>query len=144
MNLASIPLEFVLFALMLLGVAMFHQRALAVAAGGLVVITVYKLATGGFHEGAGLPGLVGHLGAEGSGLSNLFMLLTGFALLSRHFEESHLPKRLPDLLPDDWRGGFLLLVMVFVLSSFLDNIAAALIGGTVAKTVFRRAGFLDL
>jgi len=28
--------------------------------------------------------------------------------------------------------------MVFVLSSFLDNIAAALIGGTVAATVFRR------
>ena len=30
-----------------------------------------------------------------------------------------------------------LLVIVFVLSSFLDNIAAALIGGTVAATVFR-------
>jgi Na+/H+ antiporter NhaD/arsenite permease-like protein len=30
-----------------------------------------------------------------------------------------------------------LLVMVFVLSSFLDNIAAALIGGTVARHVFR-------
>jgi Na+/H+ antiporter NhaD/arsenite permease-like protein len=70
-------------------------------------------------------------------LANLFLLLLGFALLSRHFESSHLPGRLPDLLPDDWRGGFLLLVMVFVLSSFLDNIAAALIGGTVAKTVFR-------
>jgi Na+/H+ antiporter NhaD/arsenite permease-like protein len=65
------------------------------------------------------------------------MLLLGFALLSRHFEDSHLPKRLPDLLPDDWRGGFVLLAAVFVLSSFLDNIAAALIGGTVAKSVFR-------
>jgi Na+/H+ antiporter NhaD/arsenite permease-like protein len=65
------------------------------------------------------------------------MLLLGFALLSRHFEESLLPRRLPDLLPDDWRGAFLLLVLVFVLSSFLDNIAAALIGGTVAKSVFR-------
>ena len=70
-------------------------------------------------------------------LANLFLLLLGFALLSRHFEESRLPDRLPDLLPDDWRGGFLLLVLVFVLSSFLDNIAAALIGGTVARTVFR-------
>ena len=31
----------------------------------------------------------------------------------------------------------MLLVMVFVLSSFLDNIAAALIGGTMARAVFR-------
>ena len=73
-------------------------------------------------------------------LANLFGLLMGFALLSRHFEESGVPSRLPDFLPDDWRGGFVLLVMVFVLSSFLDNIAAALIGGTVARTVFRRQG----
>src|SRR6185436_7567731 len=45
---------------------------------------------------------------------------------------------LPRILPDDWKGGFVLLVMVFVLSSFLDNIAAALIGGTMAAAVFRR------
>lgn len=137
MSLASIPIEFVLFALTLLGVAMFHRHALAVAASGLVVITVFKLATSGFHTGPGLPGLLAHLGEEFSGLSNLFMLLTGFALLSRHFEQSHLPSRLPDMLPDDWRGGFVLLVLVFVMSGFLDNIAAALIGGTVASSVFR-------
>jgi len=135
--LGSIPLEFVLFGLTLVGVALFHRRALLVAATGLATITVYELATGGFHEGAGLPGLVAHMGAEGAGLTNLGMLLTGFALLSRHFEESHLPARLPDLLPDDWRGGFVLLVLVFALSGFLDNIAAALIGGTVAASVFR-------
>ncbi len=73
-------------------------------------------------------------------LANLFCCCSGFALLSRHFEESRLPRRLPDLLPDDWRGGFLLLALVFVLSSFLDNIAAALIGGTVAQIVFRGTG----
>jgi Na+/H+ antiporter NhaD/arsenite permease-like protein len=44
---------------------------------------------------------------------------------------------LPRILPDDWKGGFVLLVMIFVLSSFLDNIAAALIGGTIATGVFR-------
>ncbi len=98
---------------------------------------LYKVAVTGFHEGAGLAGLVGHLDAEWVVLANLFGLLMGFALLSRHFEESHVPAKLPDYLPDDWRGAFLLLVMVFVLSSFLDNIAAALIGGTVAATVFR-------
>ena len=70
-------------------------------------------------------------------LGNLFLLLMGFALLSRHFEESRIPDEMPALLPDDWKGGVVLLVLVFVLSSFLDNIAAALIGGTVARHVFQ-------
>src|SRR5213080_2233551 len=61
----------------------------------------------------------------------------GFALLSRHFEKSHVPVVLPKYLPDDWKGAFVLLVMVFVLSSFLDNIAAALIGGAMAHQLFR-------
>ena len=70
-------------------------------------------------------------------LANLLCLLVGFAFLSRHFEESRIPAVLPRYLPDDWKGGFMLLVMVFVLSSFLDNIAAAMIGGAMAHTVFR-------
>ena len=65
-------------------------------------------------------------------LANLLGLLLGFALLADHFEKSRLPEILPHLLPDDWKGGFVLLVLVFVLSSFLDNIAAAMIGGTMA------------
>jgi Na+/H+ antiporter NhaD/arsenite permease-like protein len=137
MTLFGIPFEFVLFAGTLLGVAILHSHALEVAATGLASVTVFKLATTGFHGMAGIDGLLAHLGNEWSVLANLFLLLMGFALLSRHFEESRLPGRLPDLLPDDWRGAFVLLVLVFVLSSFLDNIAAALIGGTVAKTVFR-------
>jgi Na+/H+ antiporter NhaD/arsenite permease-like protein len=48
------------------------------------------------------------------------------------------PKVLPRYLPDDWKGAFVLLAMVFVLSSFLDNIAAALIGGAMAHTVFNK------
>ena len=70
-------------------------------------------------------------------LANLFLLLMGFALLSRHFEESKLPDVMPAYLPDDWKGAFALLVIVCVLSSFLDNIAAALIGGVMAREVFR-------
>jgi Na+/H+ antiporter NhaD/arsenite permease-like protein len=70
-------------------------------------------------------------------LTNLLCLLVGFALLSNHFERSHVPEVLPRFLPDDWRGAFVLLAMIFVLSGFLDNIAAALIGGTIAATVFR-------
>ena len=78
-------------------------------------------------------------------LANLFALLVGFALLSRHFEESHVPHLLPRVLPDDWKGGLVLLALVFVLSAFLDNIAAAIIGATVAATVYRHRlhiGFL--
>ena len=105
--------------------------------GPCCVITGYKLSFTGFKDGAGLVGLGFHLGHEFSLLSNLFLLLMGFALLSRHFEESAIPDKMPALLPDDWKGGVVLLGIVFVLSSFLDNIAAAIIGGTVARHVFR-------
>src|SRR5258708_23172422 len=69
-------------------------------------------------------------------LTNLLCLLLGFALLSRHFEKTRVPAILPRFLPHDWKGAFIMLVMVFVLSSFLDNIAAALIGGARAHTLF--------
>src|SRR4029450_12388779 len=65
-------------------------------------------------------------------------LMLGFAILSRHFEKSHVPLALPKLLPDDWKGCFALLVIVFVMSSFLDNIAAAMIGGAMAHTLFKK------
>ena len=70
-------------------------------------------------------------------LANLFLLLMGFAILSRHFENSRIPDEMPAFLPDGWQGGLALLAIVFVLSSFLDNIAAALIGGTMARHVFK-------
>ncbi|OIR01666.1 hypothetical protein GALL_161680 [mine drainage metagenome] len=134
---ANIPMEFVLFALTLIGVMLFHNKTLYVGLTGLATITLYKLAFTGFNAGPGLPGLVTHLGHEWVMLANLFCLLMGFALLSRHFEKSHVPEVLPKYLPDDWKGGFVLLLMVFVLSSFLDNIAAALIGGAMAHQLFK-------
>jgi Na+/H+ antiporter NhaD/arsenite permease-like protein len=133
----GIPVDFVLFALTLLGVALFHHKTLQVALSGLAAIIVYKLVFTGFKHGAGLAGLGHHMAHEWVTLANLFLLLMGFALLSRHFEESRIPDEMPALLPDDWKGGVVLLVLVFVLSSFLDNIAAALIGGTVARHVFQ-------
>ena len=134
---AGIPVDFILFALTLLGVALFHHHTLFVAIAGLAAIVTYKLGFTGFKYGVGLSGLGHHMQHEWVVLANLFLLLTGFALLSRHFEESRLPDEMPALLPDDWKGGAILLVLVFVLSSFLDNIAAALIGGTVARHVFQ-------
>jgi Na+/H+ antiporter NhaD/arsenite permease-like protein len=133
----GIPIDFILFGLTLLGVALFHRYTLPIAVGGLVVIGLYKLVFTGFKEGYGLGGLIAHLNHEWVILTNLFCLLMGFALLSRHFEKSRVPLELPRLLPDDWKGGFVLLVMIFVLSSFLDNIAAALIGGAMAHQLFR-------
>jgi len=133
----GIPVDFVLFALTLLGVALFHHKTLQVALTGLAAIVVYKLVFTGFKHGTGLAGLGHHMAHEWVTLANLFLLLMGFALLSRHFEESRIPDEMPALLPDDWKGGLVLLMLVFVLSSFLDNIAAALIGGTVARHVFR-------
>jgi Na+/H+ antiporter NhaD/arsenite permease-like protein len=138
MSLAGIPVDFILFALTLLGVALFHRYTLQVALTGLAVITLYKLGFTGFKTGPGLGGLALHMAHEWVILTNLLGLLLGFALLSRHFEESRVPDVLPRFLPDDWKGAFVLLVMVFVLSSFLDNIAAALIGGTMAGVVFRK------
>ncbi len=136
-SLGPIPLDFILFACVLLGVALFHNQTFNVAVGGLIAITLYKLLVTGFKPGPGLEGLLLHLGHEWVTLANLLGLLLGFALLSKHFEDSKVPEILPHYLPDDWKGGFVLLILVFVISSFLDNIAAALIGGTVAATVFR-------
>ena len=131
------PIDFILFGATLLGVALFHHHTLRVALIGLAVITAYKLAFTGFKTGPGLGGLALHLEHEWVILANLFLLLMGFALLSRHFEKSRVPVMLPRFLPTDWKGAFVLLVMVFVLSSFLDNIAAALIGGAMAHQLFR-------
>src|SRR5213078_520648 len=133
----GVPFEFVLFGLTLTGVALFHHHTLQVALIGLALILAYKLGVTGFKAGPGFGGLALHMAHEWVILTNLFGLLLGFALLSNHFEESKIPAVLPRFLPDDWKGGFVLLIMIFVLSSFLDNIAAALIGGTIAGTVFR-------
>ncbi len=137
--LLGIRAEFFLFGLTLLGVALFHDRTLEVALVGLVGILALKLSTDAdFAFGE-------HMLHEAPMLINLFGLLLGFAVLSRHFEESQVPEILPRFLPDDWKGGFVLLTMVFVMSAFLDNIAAAMIGGTIALHVFKRRldiGFL--
>jgi Na+/H+ antiporter NhaD/arsenite permease-like protein len=137
MSLLNIPFEFVLFGVTLIGVAVFHHRTLRVSLLGLASISLYKLFFTGFKSGPGLYGLLAHLSHEWVILSNLLLLLMGFALLADHFESSNLPALLPRLLPHDWRGGFVLLAAVWILSSFLDNIAGALIGGAIAHRLFR-------
>jgi Na+/H+ antiporter NhaD/arsenite permease-like protein len=133
----GIPVDFILFGLTLLGVAIFHHKTLEVALTGLAAVVVYKLIFTGFKFGTGLGGLALHMHHEWVILANLFLLLMGFAILSRHFENSRIPDEMPAFLPGGWKGGLALLAIVFVLSSFLDNIAAALIGGTMARHVFK-------
>ena len=141
----GIPVDFILFGLTLLGVALFHQNTLRVAIAGLATIAIYKIVFTGFKTGPGVMGFVSHVGHEWVILANLMCLLMGFALLSRHFEKSRIPIALARYLPHDWKGGFVLLMMVWILSSFLDNIAGALIGGATAHQLFRakvHIGFL--
>ncbi|WP_237759651.1 citrate transporter [Sulfuricella sp. T08] len=136
-SVVGIPMEFILFALTLLGVALFHNQTFSVALTGLASISLYKLIFTGFKTGIGMAGLASHFAHEWVILVNLFALLMGFAILARHFEKSRVPVILPKYLPKNWQGGFVLLVMVFVISSFLDNIAAALIGGSMAHQLFK-------
>jgi Na+/H+ antiporter NhaD/arsenite permease-like protein len=141
----SVLIDFLLFGATLACVAIFHRHTLAAALIGLSAITLKKLLGTGFAEGAGLTGLYAHFAHEWVLIANLFLLLVGFALLARHFEASRIPDWMPVALPDNWTGGFVLLALVFVLSSFLDNIAAALIGATVARHVYKgrvRIGYI--
>lgn len=127
---SGIPIEFVLFGLTLLGVAIFHRRNFEVAITGLAVIVTYTAFTSDLD-------LVAHVRHEARLLANLLGLLLGFAILAKHFEDSRVPDWLPKGLPDTWAGGFALLVLVAVLSTFLDNIAAAMIGGVMANKLYR-------
>jgi len=140
--------EFILFAFPPLGVALFHRQKLWVSLIGLASILAFKLfAIPDFNLFEHMFGQVAFTDqilnkemrvGEWSTLLNLLGLLIGFSILSRHFEDSVVPATLPNLLPNDWKGPLVLLIAVFIISSFLDNIAAALIGGSVALVVFNR------
>lgn len=138
LTVAGIRLEFILFAATLLGVALFHNYTMWVSIAGLTAVVASKyLFLDDFSLAQHILGGEGHEG-EWRVLLNLLGLLFGFAILAKHFEESELPKILPKYLPDDWKGGFVLLIMIFVISAFLDNIAAAMIGGAIAFVVFNK------
>ena len=106
---------------------------LRVALIGLAAITLYKIAFSGFNGGAGVAGLVAHLGKEWVTGDQPVLLLIGLRAARAPLRgEPRCRSCCRACLPDDWKGGFAMLVVVFVLSSFLDNIAAAMIGGTMA------------
>lgn len=140
--------EFILFAVILISVAIFHNKTFWVALIGLTILLIFKLIFDsefdfGRHFLGNSPLLDQLINkdlrqGEWPILVNLFGLLLGFSILAKHFEGSGIPGVLPRFLPHDWKGPFALLVFIFILSAFLDNIAAALIGGTIAFVVFNR------
>jgi Na+/H+ antiporter NhaD/arsenite permease-like protein len=146
-SIGPVRIEFIIFGLILAGVAFFHKQTFRVAVAGLSVLLIFKFAFDPnfdiIKHFFGTTPFADQLmdkdlrQGEWGIILNLLGLLLGFALLSKVFEESRLPDILPKYLPDDWKGPFLLLVIVMILSSFLDNIAAALIGGSIAVVVFK-------
>ncbi len=133
----GVPAEFLLFGLMLAGIAAFHRHVLPIAAAGLVAILAYQGLVTAFPTGSGAGALGEHLAHEWVTLTNLLLLLVGFEILSNQFEQSNVPDHLPRLLPDGWTGGLALLAMVFVMSMFLDNIAGAVLGAVIARHVYK-------
>jgi len=134
----NIRIEFILFGLTLVGIAMFHKHTMVIALAGLLSVILIKLFFDThFSFVEHFLGNSNNIG-EWKTVLNLAGLLFGFAILAKQFEESNLPKKLPHYLPSDWKGPFLLLFMILILSSFLDNIAAAMIGGAIAFVVFKK------
>ncbi len=144
----QIRAEFILFALTLVGVAVLHNYTMQVALTGLASIIILKFSFvtdfslwhhmfGGHHPILSEFMHKDFREGEWPTILNLLGLLLGFALLAKHFEASKVPEYLPKVLPKGWVGGFVLLLVVCVISSFLDNIAAAMIGGTIALVVFK-------
>ena len=142
-----VRVEFIIFGLILLGVALLHKQTFGVAVIGLTVLLIFKFVfdpgfnfmehvfgQNSMHEQLMNKNL---RQGEWGIILNLLGLLLGFAILAKIFEESGIPEALPKYLPNDWRGPFILLVFVCVISSFLDNIAAALIGGAIAIVIFK-------
>ena len=133
----GIRAEFILFALTLLGIAIFQHHTVHVALIGLIAIVITSFIF--LPDFSFIGHLLGSATSEGEWctLLNLGGLLFGFAILAKNFEESGMPDILPKFLPEGWKGGFVLLFFIMAISSFLDNIAGAMIGGTIAFVVFK-------
>ena len=124
-SVGPVRVEFIIFGLILLGVALFNKQTLFVAVAGLAVLLTFKIAFDpGFHFFEHLFGTTpfgeqlldkGQRQGEWGLILNLLGLLLGFAILSKIFEESGVPDILPNFLPDDWKGPFVLLIFVFIL-----------------------------
>ena len=137
----GIRYEMIIFACMLVGVAILYNKTRQVTIVGLLALCFYKYEfTDHFSV---IEKLFGHTLEDGTVVAgsfktylNLALMLPGFAILADVFERSNFPAILPKYLPSNQWAGAVLLGFVFILSTFLDNIAAALIGCSMATAVF--------
>ncbi len=146
--------SFALFVLMLVGLMIFHHHKLHIVICGFVLLSVMFMV---HHQGL-LPW--GHHFAEHHRqhlLIQLSLLLPGFALAAHYFEHSGASRAIAERL--DWSGAkermerslgawtgkafgwcftrdVVLLWIVYWLSTVLDNIAAAMIGGTILMALY--------
>ncbi|MFL6754713.1 MAG: hypothetical protein ACJ8FI_07525 [Sphingomicrobium sp.] len=132
----TLPIEFILFGAILLGVALFHKRALSISLIGFAAILLFETLVTQYPTGPGPEALLAHARHEWVIITNLLLLLTGFEVLSNQFEQSNISDHLPNILPDGFAGSVALLGVVFVLAAFLDNIAAAVLGGVMARHLY--------
>lgn len=141
-TLYGIRYEMIIFGLILLGVAIFYNKTMHVAIIGLLALCFYKYE---FLQGFSvIHKLFGYTNESGEWVKgswntylNLALMLPGFSILANIFEESRFPAVLPRYLPKGALGAAVLLLFVFILSTFLDNIAAAIIGCSMASTLYK-------
>ncbi len=116
------------FVAMLVGLLVFHHRKNQVVGIGFAALTLCFLVK---HGGWGY---VHHLTEHHRAhlLLNLAGLLPGFALVAHYFEHSGAAEKISRVLRTDAS----ILWTVFWLSTFLDNIAAAMIGGVILLSVY--------
>lgn len=134
---SEIPIEFVLFALTLAGVAFFHRQTMKVALTGLAVISVYKIGFTGFKSGPGHRRFCRSPRASLGDFDESILSFVCFRLVGAPLRKEPRAARVAEISSARLKGGFILLAMIWVLSSFLDNIAAALVGGAMAHQLFR-------
>jgi hypothetical protein len=111
-SIGPVRMEFILFALTLVAVAIFHNHTMQVALAGLGGILIWELFVAkGFLIGEHFFGTNAIMDqiihkdmrqGEWAVILNLIGLLLGFAILAKHFEESGIPQILPKYLPDGW------------------------------------------
>jgi Na+/H+ antiporter NhaD/arsenite permease-like protein len=114
---------FAMFVSMLVGLLLFHHHKLPVVAIGFAILSVAFISHGGLEH------WMHHFAEHHRShlLINLALLLPAFALVAYYFEHSGASNGLAKMLTSDAA----LLWVVFFLSTVLDNIAAAMIGGTI-------------
>lgn len=144
-----------LFPTILVGFGIWHHdKSSVLLAGFLVLMAIFMVNTsveGGEHhppppltDQGWLSGFIAHFADHHRAevIYNLGYLLLGFALFSRYFEKSGLARSASRLIMADlkslrWLSPVArLLWATWLMSVFLDNIAAVLIGGLILRTMY--------